>query len=96
MKELSLLAACATLALAGSALLPSEAKAQECLPELSPDAPPPNPEDNCDEVGNPEEGGTDNPGHGEPNFPPAPPPPPPPPPPELARAGSLDTIGLSA
>lgn len=62
MKELSLLAACATLALMGSAMLPSsQAMAQECLPELSPDAPPPNPEDNCDEVGNPDEGGTDNP-----------------------------------
>jgi len=83
MKELSLLAACATLALAGSAMLPSKAMAQtipECLPELSPDAPPPNPEDNCDEVGNPEEGGTDNP------------PPPPPPPGWPGRFAQADTL----
>ncbi|WHU03900.1 MULTISPECIES: hypothetical protein [unclassified Sphingomonas] len=82
MKELSLLAACATLALMGSAMLPSsQAMAQtnpNCLPELTPDAPPPNPEDNCDEVGNPEEGGTDNP-----------PPPPPIPPSAFARADAI-------
>ncbi|MBB4097881.1 hypothetical protein [Sphingomonas kyeonggiensis] len=84
MKEISLLAACATLALAGSAILPSVAIAQECLPELSPDAPPPNPEDNCDEVGNPEEGGTDNP-----------PPPPAPGPLHFARVDLLYTRDLS-
>jgi hypothetical protein len=77
MRELSLLAACATLAVIGSAALPSaKAMAQECLPEMSPDAPPPTNEDGCDEVGNPEEGGTDNP-------------PPPPPPPGVGQRAAL-------
>ncbi|MEN2708865.1 hypothetical protein ACQKOH_08000 [Sphingomonas sp. NPDC092331] len=88
MKELSLLAACATLALMGSAMLPSSsAMAQtlpECLPELSPDGPPPTGEHNCDEVGNPEEGGTDNP-----------PPPPPPGPTRFARADALHAREVS-
>ncbi len=79
MRKLSIGAAIAAVtAIAGVSVIdaqPAQAAYQECHQDMTKEGAP-LPEDNCDVVGDPEEGGT-----GSPSDPNAPPPPPPPPPP---------------